>query len=81
MIILNRVVNGFASIGDPCAGGNPPAACTALSNFATTINQTISVAAPVAGTISSGSGTMPTSTVTVTVSGTGSATNQVVFVQ
>ena len=72
IIIQQRRINGFNNISDPCSSGSL-AACSGLNTFATNNGYVV------ASTISAISG--GARTVTVTVSGTGSATNIVRFVQ
>jgi len=71
LVIQQYLVNGFASIGDPC-GGNPPA-CTGLAAFASSNGFVVNVnpGSPVSGV----------QTATVTVSGAGSSQVMVRFVE
>lgn len=72
MLVLTRLMNGMNGLTDPCASGSPPAACTALSTYATSANLTVA---------SSLSAATDILTATITVTGDGQATNRVRFVQ
>lgn len=65
IILMNRAINGYSSLNDPCTSTPGLAICTPLSNYATTNN--FSVATP---TIS---GSNPKS-ITINVTGAGNAT-------
>lgn len=70
IILLQRLVNGYSLIQDPCAGGSPPAACVPLATFATDAGLTA------ASSIVVGSGI---TTATVTISGKASDFEQIRF--
>ena len=72
LILLQRKVNGFTSIVDPCSSGSL-AACTTINTFATNNGYVISSSIPNA--------VNGVRTATVTVSGTGDATVMMRFVQ
>lgn len=65
IILMNRTLNGYTSLSDPCTSTPSLDICTPLSTYAT--NYSLSVATP------SISGSNP-KTITVTVTGSGSAT-------
>lgn len=65
IILMNRAINGYASLNDPCTSTPGLAICTPLSNYASANN--FSVATP---TIS---GSNPKS-ITINVTGSGNAT-------
>ncbi len=72
LILQQRLVNGFTNITDPCVSGSP-AACSGLAAFASAHGFVVSSSIPAAvGGVR---------TATVTVSGAGSATVIMRFVQ
>lgn len=73
IILQNRLVNGFSSITDPCSSGSPPAPCSILATFATNNNLFVSSSI---GAVSGG-----IQTVQVSVTGSGTATLTMRFVE
>jgi len=73
IILQQRLVNGFASITDPCTAGVPPAACTGLAAFATSGGYVVTSSIPAAA------GGVQTATITIT--GSGNSTVVMRFVQ